>query len=215
MLGVVVVLALVATALIRSVDGAPPGQATPTPTATPAPTPTPEPLPLSTPLADYDTSALTVQRSGFCDLLAPEDVAAALGGAPDTARTYGNGESTTISSGVTDIAHEYGCRWKRGPTVLRAWVFAPPVTPGSARLLIRAARATDGCAERRDAPAYGSVSIARTCPVDQGFEASYRGLFGDAWLACSLTTRGGRASVLAQAGAWCVAVAEAAAQPPA
>ena len=46
-------------------------------------------------------------------------------------------------------------------------------------------------------------------------EASYRGLFGDAWLACSLTAPGERDAVLEKAGAWCVAAARAASQPAA
>ncbi len=171
--------------------------------------------PSATLLSDVDTAALTVQRAGFCDLVAPASIEQALGGEPADVRTYGNGEKVVVSPDLTDIAHEFGCRWKRGRTVLRAWVFAPPVTTADAARLVAAARSTDGCDVRRGAPDYGSVSVARTCPVGDGFEASYRGLFKDAWLACSLTASGTQRTVLERAGAWCVSVAEAAAQPPA
>ncbi len=120
-----------------------------------------------------------------------------------------------LTSEVTDIAAEHGCRWKRGRTVARAWVFAPPVTSADAKRFAGSARRAEGCDVRRDAPGFGSPSVARTCPVGEGFEASYRGLFGDAWLVCSLTAPGTRRATLTRAGAWCVAVAEAAAQPPA
>lgn len=175
----------------------------------------PEPTASATPLADYDTTALVVQRAGFCDLVDAARLETALGGAPGDTRTYDNGESTVLTSEVTDITAEHGCRWKRGRTVARAWVFAPPTTVDDARRLVRATRGADGCAVRRDAPAYGAPTVARTCPVGQGFEASYRGLFGDAWLTCALTAPGTAREVLARADAWCVAVAEAAAQPPA
>ncbi|CAN5232634.1 hypothetical protein BH09ACT12_BH09ACT12_04720 [soil metagenome] len=209
---IVLVAAVVAVLLVTlggSDDDSPPAPPAGSGDTTAAP-------PLSTPLADVDTSTLTVQRAGFCDLLAPESIEAVLGGAPKDVRTYGNGESTVITSDITDIAHEYGCRWKRGSTAARAWVFAPPVTPDDATRLVTAARRSDGCDVRRGAAAFGSPSVARTCPVGKGFEASYRGLFGDAWLACSFTAPGDdRRKALDLAGAWCAAVAQAAAQPPA
>ena len=215
LLAALVAIALtVALVVTRGGSDAPdPGSAGPTGSA--RPTSSTPAAPLETPLADYDTTSLTVQRAGFCDLVAGEDVDAALGGPAANARSYGNGESTAFTSEVTDIAAEHGCRWKRGRTVARAWVFAPPVSRSDAQRLLAAARRTDGCAVRRDAPAYGAPTLARTCPVGESYEVSYRGLFGDAWLTCSLTRPGARAATLRTAGEWCVAVAEAAAQPPA
>lgn len=171
--------------------------------------------PVPTPLEDVDTSVLTVPRESFCELVAPESLSTTLGGEPDDVRTYANGESTVIASGVEDIAHEYGCRWKRGRTVARAWVFAPPVTPDSAQDLAKTARGEEGCSVKRSAPDFGDPSVALTCRAGKSVEASYRGLFGDAWLACSLNAPGSRQDVLARTGDWCVAVAEAASQPPA
>lgn len=191
---------------------APDGSPSAAPTATPT---TPVETPSGTSLEDYDTASLTVQRADFCDLVPSADVEAALEGTPTASSTYGNGESTALTSEVTDIAAEHGCRWKRGPIMARAWVFAPPVTADDGARLARAARRADGCVVRRGAPAYGSATLARTCPAGKGHEASYRGLFGDAWLVCSLTRPGARAATLEAAGTWCVAVAEAAAQPPA
>lgn len=216
----VVVLAVVVTTLATGGgdDGASGTSGTPGTAATSgsaSPSPTPEPTP--TPLADLDTTSMTVQRAAFCDLVDPAALEQALGGEPGDVRTYRNGESALIAPGVKDISHEFGCRWKRGRTVARGWVFAPPVTPGDADLLRTEARRADGCTVRRAAPAFGAPALARTCSSGKGspVEASFRGLFGDAWLACSLTDAGRAAAVLERAGAWCAAVAIAAATPPA
>lgn len=207
---VVAVVAVLLVTLGGSDDtGAPSGGGAPAADVTTSGPPTP------TPLEDVDTSGLTVPRESFCELIAPAGLSAALGGEPDDVRTYANGESTVIASGVEDIAHEYGCRWKRGRTVARAWVFAPPVTPEAAQGLVRSARRQEGCSVKRSAPDFGNPSVALTCPGGRTTEASYRGLFGDAWLACSLQARGSRADVLARTGDWCVAVADSASQPPA
>ncbi len=211
LLASIIVLAVVVTALATrgggdATSGAP-REATTSPEASPEPT--------STPLADLDTTVLTVQRAAFCDLVDPAAVESALGGEPADVRSYGNGESVLIASGIKDISHEFGCRWKRGRAVLRGWVFAPPVTPADARLLRTEARRADDCVVRRAAPAFGAPTLARTCSAGKGStEASFRGLFGDAWLACSLTRTGAPAAVLDRAGEWCAAVARAAATPP-
>ena len=213
LVGAVIALALALSGvLVLTLGGAEDGPpaAGPGESAEPA-----APPPLSTPLADYDTTTLVVQREAFCDLIAPEEVAAVVGGEPTDSRTYSNGESAVITSDVTDIAHEFGCRWKQGRKVARAWVFAPPVTPGDAKALVKAARQVEDCDVPRRAPDFGAPSLARTCPAGKGVEASYRGLFGDAWLACSLTAPGAPDAVLEKAGAWCVAAARAASQPAA
>ena len=56
-------------------------------------------------------------------------------------------------------------------------------------------------------------SVALICPAGDRRWASFRGLFGDAWLACSLSAPAtlGDQELLDRAGRWCVAVAEAAA----
>ncbi|KRB77021.1 hypothetical protein ASE01_09665 [Nocardioides sp. Root190] len=168
-----------------------------------------------TDLADFDTTAAVVQRAPFCELVPAQAVSAALGvEAEPTA--YGNGEeSEALPSG--DVAHEYGCLFNAGPTVgnARAWVFAPPVTTARAEQLVTASQ-IEGCTTETGAPAYGAPSLALTCATGDLVTVSYRGLFGDAWLACSLTLPAAEAGqdAAARAGRWCVAVAEAASVLP-
>lgn len=168
-----------------------------------------------TDLADFDTAAAVVQRAPFCELVPDEAVSAALGAEAELT-AYGNGEeSEALPSG--DVAHEYGCLFNAGPTVgnARAWVFAPPVTAARAGQLVSAAR-TAGCTAEAAAPAYGTPSLALSCTADGLVTVSYRGLFGDAWLACSLTLPVASAGddAVSRAGRWCVAVAEAASVLP-
>ena len=120
---------------------------------------------------------------------------------------------------MQDVAHEFGCTWRRtdGSTA-RAWVFTPPVTAGRARALARTTASTPGCSEVADAPAFGRPSAAVVCRADGTLEASYRGLFGDAWLSCALAapvSPADRADLVDRAGRWCVAVATAASGPDA
>ena len=167
------------------------------PTADPTPTTT-EP----TPLADFATDSLTVARESFCARVAPASVEDALGGAPDRTDEWVNGDRAAVG-GVTDVVHEYGCRWRTSDgTAVSGWVFAPPVTRAQAAALRRAAAQADGCRPVAGAPAYGSPSVAVRC--DDG-TTSFHGLFGDAWLSCSAPT-----DDLAVAGRWCVSVAQAA-----
>jgi hypothetical protein len=64
-------------------------------------------------------------------------------------------------------------------------------------------------------PAFGSPTLALTCTAADGtVRASYRGLFGDAWLVCEVelppaSPEAGTAADVA--GRWCVGVLEAAA----
>ncbi len=169
-----------------------------------------------TALEDFDTSAAVVQRAPFCDLVPAEALDAALGGEAEVT-SYDNGESSAALP-AGDVAHEYGCLFT--PTgggseaEARAWVFAPPVTAAWAGDLV-ASTPTKRCAAQPGAPAYGTPSVAVLCTRGDNATVSYRGLFGDAWLACSLTLPVGipEAELVARAGTWCVAVAEAAAVP--
>ncbi|GAB6985844.1 hypothetical protein [Nocardioides pyridinolyticus] len=161
-------------------------------------TPTAEP----TPLTDFATDEVTIARDAFCSRVAPAAVEDALGGAPARADEWVNGDRATVG-GVTDVVHEFGCRWRAADgTAVSGWVFAPPVTPGRAAVLRRAAARADGCRPVAGAPAYGSPSVAVRC--DDG-TTSFHGLFGDAWLSCSAPS-----GDLAVAGRWCVSVAQAA-----
>ena len=167
----------------------------------------------STPLADFDTSVVALSRAPFCDRLPDQAVAEALGSEAGATTTYGNGESAEIAPGLEDVAHEYGCRieGRRGAEV-RAWLFAPPVTRSRAADLVEEASGRGSCSRPAQAPSYGAPSLALICPVGDRRWASFRGLFGDAWLACSLSAPAtlGEAELLDRAGRWCVAVAQAA-----
>ena len=159
-----------------------------------------------TPLASFETRTLTVARADFCAEVAPAAVADVLGGDPAKTHTWANGDRTTLADGVTDVAHEYGCRWTaRDGTSAQGWVFAPPVTPGQAGRLRHAAVTAKGCTPVPDAPEFGARSVAVRC--DAGTTA-FPGLFGDAWLSCSVTGVAGDA--VERAGRWCVSVAQAA-----
>ncbi|WP_182379849.1 hypothetical protein [Nocardioides sp. WS12] len=165
-----------------------------------------------TDLADFDSSAAVVQRTPFCELLPAEAVKAALGAAGELT-SYGNGEESAALPG-SDVAHEYGCLFAPAETAgteARGWVFAPPVSAERASGLISAAT-TKVCVPQPTAAAYGTPSVAVVCTNGDTRTASFRGLFGDAWLACSLTLPVGvaEADLVARTGRWCVAVAQAA-----
>ena len=162
-----------------------------------------------TALADLDTAVLTVPRAAFCGEVDERQVAAALGGEPADTAGYENGEEVTLSDQVTDVAHEFGCSWTHSEgAVARAWVFAPPVAAGQARRLVRQAGGTPGC-ESSPTPAFGTPSVGLVCTDESGARASYRGLFGDAWLTCELRVPAGTdpADLRSRADAWCAGVA--------
>ncbi|MEZ0578456.1 hypothetical protein [Nocardioides sp. MH1] len=205
----VLVTVLPVAAGVLVLDDDEPSSAPPTP---------PAPRYASTPLADYDTTTVALTRAPFCDRLPDDAVTEAIGKVRDTT-SYRNGQRVEIAAGVDDVAHEYGCRIIGTRGDVRAWVFAPPVTPAGARDLAAQARESGeskSCTRPAQAPAYGVSSVALVCPSGNRRWASFRGLFGDAWLSCSLSAPAslGNADLLDRAGRWCVAVAEAAAVAP-
>jgi hypothetical protein len=166
----------------------------------------------STPLAAYATDDLAVTRAAFCAAVPEEALVEAVGTEPASATAYGNGDRARLGKGLRDVAHEYGCAWTAPGAAARAWVFAPPITARAARGLARAVRAEPTCEPVPDAPAYGRPSAAAVCDAGGRREVSFRGLFGDAWLTCTLSVsaRVPRPDLVDRAGRWCVAVAEAA-----
>jgi hypothetical protein len=86
------------------------------------------------------------------------------------------------------------------------------VTEERASDLIDEASGRGSCTQPAAAPSYGAPSLALVCPAGNRLWASFRGLFGDAWLACSLSVPAavGEDELLDRAGRWCVAVAQAA-----
>lgn len=165
------------------------------PTSTPTTTPTTTPLAES--LSSVDTATISVQRAPFCDRLAPDDLAAALGGRVQHSAPYSAGQKARVG-GVRDVVDEYGCQWSAAGAQARAWVFAAAVTPQWARSL--SAQVPHGCRPVHDIQ-YGAPTAALRC----GDSLQLRGLFGDAWLTCELTTRD-----VDLAGRFCLAVARAA-----
>lgn len=170
-----------------------------------------------TPLSEFDSTKAVVRRAPFCELVPAEAVKAALG-TEASAAGYDNGEQTEAIAGG-DVAHEYGCRASATegatPGLAEAWVFAPPVTADWAQRLVAAAGRTPGCAPLPGAPAYGAPSVALVCTNGDQRSITFRGLYGDAWLACSLSLPAGlpQDQLVDRAGRWCVAVAQAAAVP--
>jgi hypothetical protein len=169
-----------------------------------------------TDLADFDSALAVVQRAPFCDLVPAAAVTKALG-TEATLAAYDNGEKSDAFPGG-DVPHEYGCRFSPSDTTVvgeaRGWVFAPPVTTDAAQAMA-AASVTKACTALPAAAAYGNPSAGVLCPGDGVQTVSFRGLFGDAWLACSLTlpTDVAQDDLVQRAGRWCVAVAQAASVP--
>ncbi|MFN8190401.1 MAG: hypothetical protein U0R78_08150 [Nocardioidaceae bacterium] len=172
-----------------------------------------------TPLAALDTSLIAVARAPFCDRLSTVVVERALGGRVADATSYGNGDRAEIVPGVKDVAHEFSCTFTATDgTTARAWLFVPPITQDRAAGLAKAATAADGCTEVEGAARFGDPSAAVQCLTRtgdrlQGTTVTYQGLFGDAWLACSLAVPGDTVRVDQgdQASRWCAAVVAAAA----
>jgi hypothetical protein len=157
--------------------------------------------PLAARLASVDTTAMTVRRAGFCAGL-EDAVPVALGTAVASRTSWKPGDLSQLTPQVKDVADEYGCSWTAaGGTVARAWVFGPPVTRDQAVDLARA-KPSAGCRPVTAMPAFGAPTSALTC----GDTTLVRGLFGDAWLSCSLASHD-----LDLVGRWCLAVARAAA----
>jgi hypothetical protein len=161
----------------------------------------------TTPLASYDTSSATVARGSFCADLDPRQVTAAVDGAPASSSSWQNGDPVEVAGGAEDVGHEFGCAYvgADGATA-RAWVFAPPVDAEQAQRLAHSAGKAPGC-QAADGPAFGSPTLALTCTKDGVAQASYRGLFGDAWLVCEVARPAGATwDVADRAGRWCVGV---------
>ncbi len=167
----------------------------------------------STPLAELDTTSLAIGRVAFCNSIADDAVSEVLGADAERATSYDNGERAQVTRKVEDVAHEFGCAWSADQATARGWVFAPPVTRGQARRLVEAAAAGRGCRPPPDPAQFGNPSVALVCATKSARQASYRGLFGDAWLTCSLTVPESTDSteLVERTERWCVAVMAAAA----
>lgn len=189
-----------------------------------APEPPQEPSYDATSLADFDASAVTLERTDFCDDFSEEAVQYTVGEVAST-KHYGNGDPVQLTEGVRDVSHELNCTFVgKSGTTARAWVFVPRVTAQRAEELVNAAGQAEGCS-RVEGREFGEPSTGRFCTTGEGVEASYRGLFVDTWLTCSVSrpaksqekgskemgkAQPDRESMLREAGEWCTAAAEAA-----
>jgi hypothetical protein len=163
-----------------------------------------------TTLTSYDAREAAVVRGPFCDRLSPTGVEHALGAVPEGGEQWENGDRVRLPDGTRDRVHEFGCRWTgEDGSVATAYLFVPPVTPRQARSLARDSIGA-GCSTFA-AQGFGRPNVATRCVDDEATtELTYRGLFGDAWVVCSLQAPGDPASLPTRASAWCVEVLEAA-----
>jgi hypothetical protein len=166
----------------------------------------------TTPLSKYDATDAVVARGPFCDAIDDRQVSAALGGDPTDSSSWENGDTIDLGNGVEDVTHEFGCRYTAADgTIAQAWVFAPPVDAEQAQRLVKSSAKGPGC-EAGTGPSFGTPTLSLTCTKDGLVRASYRGLFGDAWLVCEVVRPAGATwDVVDRAGRWCVGVLEAAA----
>ncbi len=167
-----------------------------------------------TALADFDSRHLGVAREPFCDWVSEDAVQLALDGPARHASSYTTGDKIRLADGVKDVADEHACTFVgQHGTTARAWLFSPPVTPRTARRLVAEADRGKGCGALPGAAAYGRPTTGLLCRGAEESTVSFRGLFGDAWLSCSVAQRGrpDTEELADRAGRWCVAVAQAAA----
>ncbi|MEO5708373.1 MAG: hypothetical protein ABIQ59_00930 [Nocardioidaceae bacterium] len=172
----------------------------------------PSPSPSSTPSSSVDLSQLPIERGSFCDQLDERNVEAALDSPVSDTSHYDSGDRVVLAPGVTDVSHEYDCTFSSADgTEARVWVFAEPVTAAVGRTIVRDARAEKGCTVRPDPPTFGTPSVATACRTTKpaARTVTLRGLFGDAWLSCRLSTPGATAAAetIQRADQWCVRVA--------
>ena len=164
--------------------------------------------------APLGLSHLPVARILMCDALDDDSLVTALEGPVTTRDSYTNGDRVEIVPGVEDVAHEDSCRFGSGDAEAQVWVFAAPVGTTEARRLVRETRAVRGCTFPGNVTGFGSPGVAGVCTVRRpgrsgSQEATFRGLFGDAWLSCRLSTAAGEQPdvVLQRTDRWCVHVA--------
>jgi hypothetical protein len=157
-----------------------------------------------TPIGKLDVSSLRIARAAFCDQVPKSAVRRALGADVADTSTWKAGDPAP-TGGSGDVAHELGCAWTgRGSTVVRAWVFARPVSADFARQVQRQAGRAATCTVTPTAT-FGSPSYLRECTALHGVAQVRRaGLFGDTWLTCELVAPADRPRE--RLDSWCAAV---------
>jgi hypothetical protein len=169
----------------------------------------PSGTPATTPI-DVDLSNLPIGRTLDCSVLDGDAVREALGAPVTLRQTYASGDRVEVSPGVTDVVAEDGCVFHSPRAEARVWVFTAPVGTAYARTLVREARRAPGCSPRPDETGFGDPTLTDVCTGDDraGSTATLRGLFGDAWLTCRLSSEDEPPGVvLGRAQPWCTEVA--------
>ena len=154
--------------------------------------------PAPTTLETYDADGVAVSRAPFCDRVSPTGIEHALGPAaashrelrqrrPDPAarRHPRPSPTSTAASGRPRTGR------RPGMGVRPAGEPGPGRAPGRRGAVGAAARA-------RGRDSSGRPSVAARCRTDEGVERSWRGLFGDAWLVCTLAGRAAPPDATAQ-----------------
>ena len=157
----------------------------------------------STEPSDQASPTPTGARADFCAQIPAAKVRSAIDGESVYDESWQPGQPADLVGGAHENGAEYGFTWtaKDGTTVT-AWMFARPVTAAEAAQLVR--KDGPGCA-RRQAPQYGDPSSTVQCINDDDTVTRSQGLFGDAWIGCSLQTPG-ILKDLDRANAWCATV---------
>lgn len=169
-----------------------------------------------TALESLDLSEVPVARQPFCDALRRDDVRTALGGRVRGTAHYVSGQQAWLAPGLRDVAHEYDCTYRGARGEARAWVFAAPVHRTQALSITQDALDRPDCRLVPRAPTFGRPGVTTDCPAagGAGRTVASRGLFGDAWLTCQLTSRDPEPDVVRRAEQWCVTVATTAGARP-
>ncbi|MFP5252820.1 MAG: hypothetical protein ACLGH4_03375 [Actinomycetes bacterium] len=165
--------------------------------------------------AEVDLSNLPIPRSlDDCSALDGDPVRGALGAPVTLRQSYASGDRVEVSPGVTDVVAEDGCVFRSPRADARVWVFSAPVGTAYARTLVRQARRAPGCSPQPDGTGFGDPTLTDVCTTRAAGDepptttVTLRGLFGDAWLSCSLGVQDeSRAEVLDRARRWCTDVA--------
>jgi hypothetical protein len=161
-----------------------------------------------TPIARLDSAGMHVVRVAFCDLVPKTAVRRALAATSVRTVSWRNGDP--LPDAGKQVGHEFGCRWT-GPRarVARAWVFARPVSPAYARVLVRNAGREHGCTTGAG-PGFGKPAVVQTCLRAGSLRRiRHAGLFGATWLTCEVSGHGSKVDLRRRADAWCVSVANA------
>jgi hypothetical protein len=175
------------------------------------------------PLQQVDLSGLAAIRAPFCGALDQAALSTVLGGKPWRDASYAPGDRVSLTPALHDVAHEYGCAFRKRGITARAWLFAQPVTRTQAEAYVAARRGVPGCA-----PAgvlrFGSPGLVQACrpaphaggPADAGAApgthlVTMSGRFGSGYLTCQVSAAPGpRLSdddLLTRGQRWCASVA--------